>query len=81
MNASELAQFADQAQAAIARDASTIERDKAIGEQVTLEHVCQRVKVELNIPNGDHVFFDPADNHFWVYPEGKSESGNQENRK
>lgn len=59
-----------QARAAIDRDAGTIERDKAIGEQVTLEHVCERVKVEAAVPNGDHVFFDPSDNRFWIYPEG-----------
>jgi hypothetical protein len=61
--------FQGQARAAIERDRSTIERAAAIGEQVTLEHVCERVKTECHVPNGDHVFFDSTDNRFWVYPE------------
>jgi hypothetical protein len=53
----------------IERDLATIDRQKAISEQVKLDHICERVKVAFQIPNGDHVFFDPSDNQFWVYPE------------
>ena len=59
---------AHQARRCIERDAATIDRDKAISEQVKLDHICERVKVAFQIPNGDHVFFDPSDNRFWVYP-------------
>ena len=64
-----LAWKAHQARRCIERDSATIDRQKAIGEQVKLDHVCERVKVAFQIPNGDHVFFDPSDNQFWVYPE------------
>jgi hypothetical protein len=67
--------FARKARACIERDLTTIDRKKAIGEQVTLEHICERVKVALDIPNGDHVFFDPGDNRFWVYPANPSRDG------
>jgi hypothetical protein len=58
----------NQARQAIARDAGTIERAEAIGEQVTLERICERVKTTMHVPDNCHVFFDPQDSEFWVYP-------------
>jgi hypothetical protein len=64
-----LAWKAHQARRCIERDLATIDRSHAIVEQVKLEHICERVKVAFAIQQPDHVFYDPSDNRFWVYPE------------
>jgi hypothetical protein len=63
--------YVSRALAAIRKDYSTIERNEAIGTQVSLESVCERVQADLELPEESLVFFDPTDKQFWVYPEGK----------
>lgn len=61
--------FNRQARACLARDYGTIERDKAIDQQVRLDAVCERVKTSAQVREQDEVFFDLKDGNFWVYPE------------
>jgi hypothetical protein len=53
---------------AIRKDYSTIDRDQTIGTQVSLESVCERIKADLDVQEESLVFFDPADEQFWIYP-------------
>ena len=66
-----LERFQKQAKAVIERDYTTLDRVDAITEQTKLEHICERVKVAANVRESDHVFFDPQDGRFWVYPDPK----------
>jgi hypothetical protein len=59
--------YVTRALAAIRKDYSSIEADPVISSQVALDHVCQRVHADSNLPEEDSVFFDPSGEEFWVY--------------
>ena len=60
--------YVSRALAAIRNDYSAIERGQAIGSEVSLDRVCERVHTDSNLPDDSVVFFDPSGEQFWVYP-------------
>jgi len=62
--------FVNRALACIERDKTTLLRDKAIHEHVTLESVCMGVWASIDPHPGDLdvVLFDPETKAFWLYP-------------
>jgi hypothetical protein len=63
--------YVNRALRAIRRDYSTIEAKEAIAADVSLEFVCDSVRDGCDVPESSVVFFDPADEQFWVYPTSK----------
>lgn len=64
--------YASRARAAVALDSSTLSFDEAVKAQTRLDTVCLTVKHVLGLSEDDLVFFDPADDCFWVYPAAPS---------
>jgi len=61
--------YVSRASASVSRDYSSIEFDKTTNSRVALDAVCERVHADSNLPDNHHVFFDPENGQFWVYPE------------
>ena len=64
--------FTSRAQAALRIDESAITTEKVLASRTRLDAICDDVKfrdtARSAVKEEDEVFFDPADNRFWLYP-------------